>query len=343
MIAAFFTGVGMLLFFGIMEFISYEMYEKFLKYCYSTTFSMIMTSVFLMLVYLLFFVIIFVIRLNEITDTIKKISTNIHKLAQGDFREKLSVNSNHELGDLANDINIMAERIDIYIKNEHSWNEERYHMITNMSHDLKTPVMSISGYIDLLKNGKYKDEDERNSFCEIISNKTNELSVAINQLFELSSLHSNTLQLQKVKVQLCEFMEQVVLSYIPMFEEREMNFRISIPSQISIMIDPGLMKRVFENIILNAIKYASCGKYLDICAETDGDNMVLHFINYGPMIPQEDLEHIFKRYYRVKRNLDQEGNGLGLEIARTIVELHEATIQVLSTEEKTDFYLVFKK
>lgn len=341
LLAAFATGIVFLLFFGTMQLISQNVYAKFLDFCYSTMTAITITSLVVMLFYLLCTILIFTYRLNEITDSIKTISLNIHKLAQGDFREKLYIKSNHELGSLANDINLMSDQIDTYIKKEQSWNEERYNMITNMSHDLKTPIMSVIGYIDLIKNNKYKDEKERNTYCEIVSKKSEELSAAINQLFELSKLNSNALQMQKVSVKLNEFMEQVIISYIPLLEEREMDFKILISSELSITMDPILMKRVFENIILNAIKYASSGKYLEIGADKEGNQVTIHFINHGPMIAKEDLEHIFERYYRAKRNLDNEGNGLGLAIAKTIARLHGGDIHVTSEKEKTDFFLTF--
>ncbi len=342
-LAVFSTGVLFLMFFGSMEFISQKTYDDFLIQCYSTMTTTLVFSMVLMLIYLLNFIVIFVFRLNEITDTIKKISMNIHKLAQGNFQEKLSVKSNHELGVLANDINKMSDQIEEHIKDEQRWNEERYHMITNISHDLKTPIMSISGYMELIKSGKYKDEDERYNYCEIVSKKTEELSTAINQLFELSRLNSNTLHLKKVDVNLNEFIEQVMVSYIPLLEEQKMDFRIQIPVSIRFFIDPTFMKRVFENIILNAIKYASSGRLLDICAEELDNRITIHFTNYGPKISEEDIIHIFERYYRAKKNLANEGNGLGLAIAKTIVLLHGGEIDVISDEEKTDFYITIFK
>jgi ATP-binding cassette, subfamily B, bacterial len=92
---------------------------------------------------------------------------------------------------LAKDINVMSDKIDIYMRSEKLWNEERYNMITNMSHDLKTPIMSIDGYIHLIKNRKYTDEKEYDTYCEIIARKSEELNNAINQLFELSKLNSD--------------------------------------------------------------------------------------------------------------------------------------------------------
>lgn len=340
--AAIITFFIFIVFFGMIEFVSQEMYAKFLKFCYSSTTAIIITSFVILLIYLGSMLFIFTYRLNEITDYIKKISDNIHKLAQGDFREKLPIASDNELGCLAKDINVMSDKIDAYIRSEKKWNEERYNIITNMSHDLKTPIMSIDGYIHLIKKKKYADEKEYDAYCEIISEKSEELNKAINQLFELSKLNADGFELEKNTIRLKEFMEQIIVSYIPLLEEKSMSFQVLIEPDIYITVDPVLMKRVFENIILNAIKYASSGKYLDIKAVEQGSQVAIHFINYGPMIPKDDIEHIFNRYYREKKNLKNEGNGLGLAIAKTIVQLHDGTISVTSDVEKTDFYLVLE-
>lgn len=328
-----------ILFFGAVQLISQKTYSKLMKLCYANTAAMMVTSLVILLVYLAAIIVIFTYRLNEITECIKKISNNIHKLTKGDFRDKLPIENENELGCLARDINIMSDQIDEYIKSEKKWNEERYHIITNISHDLKTPIMSIDGYIQLIKKKSYSDEKEFDAYCKIISNKSQELNNAINQLFELSKLNSEGFKLDKSVIRLKEFMEQIVITYIPLLEEKAMDVHILIKPDILINVDVNLMKRAFENIIMNAIKYASSGKYLDVKADQLGDRIVIHFVNYGPMIPLQDMEHIFDRYYREKKNLKSEGNGLGLAIAKTIVQFHDGSIGVTSEEEKTDFYI----
>lgn len=326
--------------FVMIHLISQETYEKLLKFCYSDTIAMIVTSFVILLVYLGCTITVFTYRLNEITDYIRKISNNIHKLAQGDFSEKLAIESNNELGCLAEDINIMSDKIEGYIKSEKKWNEERYNIITNMSHDLKTPIMSIDGFVQLIKNKKYANEKECDEYCEIISKKSKELSKAINQLLELSKLNEDGVQLEKSTLGLKEFVEQIMVSYFPLLEKRKMDFQISIEPDVSVTVDPVLMKRVFENIISNAIKYASSGRYLNIIAEQQGSQVTIHFINHGPMIPKHEIEHIYDRFYREKKNLENEGNGLGLAIAKAIMRLHDGTISVTSNEEETDFSIV---
>ncbi|BCN28904.1 HAMP domain-containing sensor histidine kinase [Anaeromicropila herbilytica] len=327
--------------FGSIHIVSEDTYIRLLNYSSSNTYAMMMMSGLIVAVFAVSTIVIFSYRLNTITNYIDKISENIHTLANGNFNEKLTIENNNELGNLANDINVMSDKIAEYIQNEKAWNEERYNMITNMSHDLKTPIMSIDGYVNLIRNKKYDDEAELSSYCEIIARKSDELNTAINQLFELSKLNSSGIQVNKVHINLKEYMEQIILSYIPLFEAQDMTYYIAIGSDAFISIDPNLMRRVFENIITNTVKYASSGKRLDITLEKKDQQFVLHFINYGPEIPPDELDSIFHKYYREKKNVKNEGHGLGLAIAKKIVQLHDGTISVDSNKERTDFYIEF--
>ena len=158
----------------------------------------------------------------------------------------------------------------------------------------------------------------------------------------MSKLNSDGCELKKSNIRLKEYIEQVIISYLPLLEEKNMGFEILIGQDTYVEVDPLMMKRVFENIISNTIKYASGGKYLTIRSAKQEGRVEIHFINYGPVIPEDDIEHIFNRFYREKKNLVHEGNGLGLAIAKTIVQLHGGRISVSSDEERTDFCIILK-
>jgi len=329
-------------FFIMLQLISYEYYANFLNH-YNESFSMMMeTNVTFIIIFIVIAFVLFCYRMNKITNYIKKISQNIHTLANGDFSEKLSIENKNELGQLARDINIMAEKTEEYIQKEKRFNDERYNMITNMSHDLKTPIMSIDGYAQLIKNKKYENSEELDKYCDIIARKSKELNLAINQIFELVKINANDFKIVKQTLHLREFIEQVLAEYIPQFEKEEMEYRIDLLEDIVIDADPMLMIRVFENIISNALKYAKAGKYLDIKVNKRNGKIYIYFINYGPKIEADDLQNIFHKYYREKKNVENEGSGLGLAIAKTIIELHGGTLKVSSSDEQTEFVVVFK-
>jgi len=332
-----------LLVFSSIHIVSEELYIKFLN-IYNGDFSAMMTTNIVgLFIFVIIAFLVFYHKMSSITNYINIITNNIHKLSQGNFSEELPIVNNNELGNLARDINIMSNKIEAYIQSEKKWNDERYNIITNMSHDLKTPIMSIDGYIQLIKYEKYANVKEFQDYCDIISRKSKELNLAINQQFELSRINASDFKINRVAIDLREFTEQVLVSYIPQFEKNNMSYRISIKQNTKINVDPALMLRVFENIITNTVKYASSGKYLEINSEDDNDFVNIEFINYGPIIEKEDLENVFNKYYREKKNSENEGNGLGLAIAKSIVELHSGSIVVTSSQEGTTFVVKLNK
>lgn len=330
------TFVGITVF-AAFEIVSQEAYANFLNQYNTDSALMLLVTAIGSIVFMINLFWIFSYRINSITKYIKELSENIHQIAHGNFAETVSVKGSDELSVLAQDINIMSQDIQEYIKNKQQWNDERYNIITNISHDLKTPIMSIDGYIDLVKHKKYCDLAEHDQYCDIISRKSKELDLAINQLFEFLKYNSNDLKIEKTFINLRQFVEQVLMSYIPVFTQNDMTYRIDVDGNMKIFADPQMMLRVFENIISNAVKYASKGKYLDIKSEHKDGMTVISFINYGPLLDESQLDKIFNKYCREKNNTENEGTGLGLTIAKAIVEQHNGNISVTSNPDQTVF------
>lgn len=283
----------------------------------------------------------FMMKMNTITKEISGISEVIHLLSDGKLENRIQNISNNELGRLAQDVNTMAERLQTSVEKERQWNEERYHMITNMSHDLKTPMMSVMGYADMIANGKYKDKQELETYCRIISNKTMELNGVVKQLFELSKFSSGNYQLQKVPVNIAQFAEQAAMVFIPQLEASHMELRLQIQPDMEIMADLNALRSVFDNLITNAMKYASNGKFLDIYGIQEQEQKQIVFRNYGPEIEESELDKLFHQFYREKKNDGIEGSGCGLFIVKQIMELHGGKIYVKSSRESTEFHLIF--
>lgn len=284
----------------------------------------------------------FMLEMNTITNEISSISEVIHLLSDGKLEKRIQNISNNEPGRLAQDVNTMAERLQMSVEKERQWNEERYNMITNMSHDLKTPMMSVMGYADMIANGKYKDKQELETYCRIISTKTKELNVVVKQLFELSKFSSVNYQLQKTKINVSQFAEQAAMAFIPQMETSQMELRLHIQPTMEIMADLNALRSVFDNLMTNAIKYAANGKYLDIYGIQEQERKEIIFKNYGPEIEESELDKLFHKFYREKKNDGIEGSGCGLFIVKQIMELHGGRICVESSEESTEFHLIFK-
>lgn len=323
----------------LLEYLFHDTYERFITWYNSDFVAGAVVLVVIILIMMIGTFCFFMWKMNTITNEISSISEVIHLLSDGKLENRIKHISNNELGKLAQDVNIMAEQLQMSVEKERQWNEERYNMITNMSHDLKTPMMSVMGYADMIANGKYANQQELEAYCRIISDKTIELNVVVKQLFELSKFSSYDYSLQKVKINVAQFAEQVAMTFIPQLEGANMELRLYIQPTMEITADLQALKSVFENLMTNAIKYASGGHYLDIY----GEQKEIVFKNYGPFIEEKELDKLFHKFYREKKSDGIEGSGCGLFIIKQIMELHGGRIYVESSKESTEFHLVFKE
>lgn len=282
---------------------------------------------------------IFIKRMNKITDYIEEISQSLNIVAKGNMDINIPIRTKDELGGLASDVNSMAYSIKELMRKEKQWEKQKNNLITNLSHDLRTPLTSVLGFLELIERGKYKNANELKHYCEVSLSKAKELKNSVNQLFEFTRITNGDVILNKSNIYLYELIEQVTIGFMPAFEKSGMEYRIfSKTAGLVINGDVILLVRALENIINNAIKYGSEGKYLDVIIEKEDNMALVSFVNYGKMIEKEDLKNIFQRLYRLEKSCDKkEGTGLGLAIVKTIVELHNGDIEVRSTKEKTEF------
>lgn len=337
------TIISFISFFGFVHIISNNMYVKLLEmynkdYRIIILYTIILFSIFITLMYILFSK-----KMGKITDYLVEISRNIGKVSEGNLNINIPVKTDDELGELADSINKMSYNLSELMKREKEWDIERANLITNLSHDLRTPLTSILGFLGLIKK-EAENNEKLNHYCNITLNKAEELKYLINQLFEFTKITNSDFKLNTVEISLQELAEQVLISFTPEFEFANMEYRIlSENRNIKIEADPPLLMRVFENIITNSIKYGYDGKYLDVNIDEDNEYAFISFVNYGEPI-KEDINNLFNKYYRSKKICDKkEGTGLGLTIVKTIIELHGGDIIVLSKEDKTKFKFKFKK
>ncbi|WP_143186363.1 HAMP domain-containing sensor histidine kinase [Paenibacillus sp. P3E] len=271
--------------------------------------------------------------LEDITKTLETIS-------KGNLEVNIPVKSSDELGKLATTVNSMVYKLKILMEEEKSWENTKNDLITNLSHDLRTPLTSILGYMELIADVKYTDEESLRHYAGIAFQKCNELKVLIDNLFEYSKLTNSELTINKSLLNLGELLEQVILGFIPALTEAEMEYRLFYSNEkIMINADPILLVRVFDNLISNAIKYGSEGKYLDIELSKADHEALVRIINYGEPILDEDLPFVFERFYTADKSRfgQTNGSGLGLAIVKSIIELHDGTVTVHNLDHRTAF------
>lgn len=286
------------------------------------------------------FLICFYILSQPTIRYIEQISATLQKIAQGDFDQRLPVRSDDELGRLAAHVNLMTEQLKHSIEEERRAEQAKQELITSVSHDLRTPLTSIMGYLTLIEEDRYRDEVELRHYTNISLVKARRLKRLIDDLFEYTRVSSGGLKLERTPLDIGRLLEQLAEEQVPMLQEAGMEYRLY-PSDERLMVfaDGNQLARLFENLITNAIRYGREGRYVDLHWWRDGDEAVVEVVNYGEPIPAADLPRIFERFYRIEKSRSEEtgGTGLGLAIAKNIAELHGGRISARSSDTRTVF------
>ncbi len=271
---------------------------------------------------------------------LEQITNGVKQLSNGKFDRHIPVKTKDELGGLADNINKMARQLNTSMEEERLAVKSKNELITHVSHDLRTPLTSIIGYLRLIEEDRYKDEVELRYYVDIAYRKSQRLGRMVNDLFEYSRLSYSQVNLERTQINLIELLGQLTAEFSLQLREAEMDIRLSVvEDKIMISADGDKLMRAFENLIANAINYGQAGKKVDIVVQKEPDMVIVRVINYGLPIPLSDLPRIFERLYRVEKSRSDEtgGTGLGLAIVKSIIELHNGTITVYSDEKETAF------
>lgn len=308
----------------------------FIKYNYFGDLLYIVIGFFLTLV-------IYLMITLKTSKNIASLMKSVEIMASGDLDQRIDVDSNDDIGDMARNINHIIEQLENKTIEERKAQQTKTDLITNVSHDLRTPLTSIIGYLNLIEEDKYKDEVQLRYYTNIAYKKSKDLNILINDLFELTKLQNNSLPLNKIDINLVELVSQVISYLDYQLNESKMEIRANFSEdKLIVNADPDKLVRVLENLINNAMKYGNDGKYIDIVTRKESNRAVVEIINYGEPIPQSDIPFIFDRFYRVEksRNRNDGGSGLGLAITKNLIEAHGGQILVKSDNNRTLFKVI---
>lgn len=270
----------------------------------------------------------------------------IETMATGDLDTKISLDSAGELSGLANSLNHMADQLRKLIEEERQREQMKNTLITNVAHDLRTPLTSTLGFLQLLREYPDMSLSDRVHFTEIAYNKAARLEAMVEDLFTYTKFQQSDYQMNLEKLDAVKLLEQLLDEFSLILEEEQMEYELVLRTPaLPLMADGKLLARLFENLIQNAIKYGKSGKRLTICISETEEKACISVTNYGEMIPKEELDFIFERFYRLEysRNSCTGGNGLGLAIAQSIARLHGGKISAFSTPQETTFQVVLLK
>lgn len=273
---------------------------------------------------------------------IRRIETMNHKvelIANGQMKGLDTDHHNDELGNLSNHMNEMAVHIEESIQKEKN-------MICNLAHDLRTPITSICGYVELLQNSGELSEQGK-EYADVLLRKSNDLSKQISQLLEYSLLTFQENEYEKVNLSISSLLEQVLIDFIPMLEKEGIRYGLKGNHKLCMYLgNQNLLVRLFENLIMNGIRYGKQGKKLEIDIQEKNHEIIVGVSNYGELLSEEETNHIFDYLYQGQsgKQYQTESKGLGLSIAKEIVKIHDGTLQVKSDPElhKVTFEVILK-
>ncbi|MDF2724034.1 MAG: histidine kinase [Paenibacillus sp.] len=267
------------------------------------------------------------------------ISKGIHTLADGDFASRVELRSGDEFQDIAEDINRASDKLKKAVERGDFAESSKDQLVLNLAHDLRTPLTSVLGYLDFILNNDRLTEEQVRHYTTIAFTKSRRLEKLIEELFNITRMNYGMLTIEKKPLDLSELLHQLNEELYPLFENNRLTARLHIPSEAMVLGDGELLARVFENLLTNAARYGKDGQFVDIRCRLEEQEAVVQVINYGDAIPEADLPYLFDMFYTGDRaRTHQEGStGLGLFIAKNIVEQHNGTITVESSLIRTVF------
>lgn len=290
---------------------------------------------------ILFFCLVFWFLQRKSFAYIGALSAAMRNMAEGDLRAAVHIEGDDEFSEMGANLNRLGEELQSLMEREREAEKSKSELVTNIAHDLRTPLTSIVGYLDILRTKRDGlDAETAVHYTEIAYEKSKKLEKLINELFGFTKLSGGELVMHVRTLDLVQLLAQLLEEFYPSFSKAGLHYElIADRESLSLEGDPELLARVFENLIGNAIKYGAEGKQLRVFLNTAEQFVTVRVVNYGKVIPAEELPHVFDRFYRVEqsRNTKTGGTGLGLTIAKNIVEMHRGEISVTSDLTGTAF------
>ena len=243
---------------------------------------------------------------------------------------------------MINSINALVDSTVNSMEEERRIESSKDELITNVSHDIRTPLTSIIGYLGLIEDKQYKSDEELVKYTHTAYLKAKQMKVLVEDLFEYTKVRQTTTPLNPVKFDMLAMLEQLAASFELEGQKHHLRFVVSgRPNPLMMEADTEKLGRVFNNLIANALKYGKGAHHIFLTAEAVGSEVVIKVQNDGEQIPNDSLSKLFDRFYRVEGSRNQEtgGTGLGLAIAQSIVTLHGGYIYADSTPELTSFVI----
>lgn len=306
------------------------------------------------------FVEIFFKLIDFTIEYIRKLRRSIQQVTSGNYGVQCEVEYDDELGSLAANINVLSKTLLAKEKESEKLKEkeraaldiernaerQKNELITNVAHDLRTPLTTIVGYLELIKDDTALSKEDVHKYSGIAYEKSIRLQEMIDDLFEFTKLDNADIKLNKSMINLSGLIMQMTDEFYPSFKDCNITPIVDLPEEnIYVQGDGQLLARVFDNLISNALKYGYHNTDLKIEVSGDEKYATVKVINHGDTIASEDIPLLFNKFYRTdsSRNSKTGGTGLGLAITKNIVDLHHGDISVTSDDQITTFIVKFNR
>ena len=293
---------------------------------------------------ILVIIILFFTMMYALKKTLDIIVVNdaLRKVNEGNLQEDIKLDGSPAIKELAENINIIKAGYKDILENGVNNEKLKTELISNVSHDLKTPLTSIINYVNILKNEDITEE-ERADYLLILEKKSLKLKVLIEDLFEMSKINSGKIKLNRELIDILSLIHQGIGEYSTLYEEKNISFKVTTEEDAIYMeLDGKMMSRALENIIINALKYSlnNTRVYINIKLENEYVKIgVKNIANYEMNFNEEEM---FERFARgdKSRNSKVEGSGLGLAITKSIVELHGGKVKIKNEGDMFKIYCI---
>lgn len=286
---------------------------------------------------------------NDIYRPIQQLNIAMKKISEGDFNYRLDHKQDGEIGVLFNNYEQMRLQLKENDEEKEQNEKKSKELISNISHDLKTPITSIKGYVEGIMDGVADTPEKMDKYIKTIYNKANEMDRLINELTTYSGIDSNKIPYHFHVINVADYFEDCVEEVGLDLDSKNitLNYTNLAPEGTLVVADPEQMKKVINNIIGNSVKYMGHDNgVIDIRILDEGESIRIEIEDDGKGIPAKDIGNIFERFYRTdaSRNSQQGGSGIGLSIVKKIIEDHGGYVWATSKEgEGTCMHFVLRK
>lgn len=291
---------------------------------------------FMVVGFLLLFALFFYIALSKMTKYLEQVEDGIENIVSSSNEPIHLITELKPLEIRLNEIKAILRRQEVEaIESEQKKND----LVLFLAHDLKTPLTSIVAYLTILDTTKDLDPGEREKYTHIALEKSQRLGELINEFFDITRYNLQDIELEPVDINLSFMLEQLADELYGVLQEKHLECEVDVEENLEIYGDPDKLARVFDNLLRNAIAYCYENTKILISAKRKENQIEIIFTNEGDRIPGDKLQTIFEKFYRVdgSRSSGTGGAGLGLAIAKEIVELHNGKVMAKSDDMKTQF------